>query len=92
MLGWDVSKLHIGDGSGVARAFEFEVVFTGLADQAECRLHGDGILLSSGRVRFNREDELKALVADSGANPEYFLDYLSDWVARQAPPRLARTA
>jgi hypothetical protein len=92
MLGWDLSSLNISDGSGIARAFEFEVVFTGSANQADCLLRGDGILLSSGRVRFNREDELKSLVAGTGGNPEYFLDYLSDWVVRQAHPRLARTA
>lgn len=92
MLGWDVSSLNIGDGSGVARAFDFEVVFSGATNEAECLLRGDGVLLSSGRVRFNREDELKALVADTGGNPEYFLDYLSDWVVRQAQPRPPRTA
>ena len=91
-MGWDISNLNISDGSGIARSFEFEVVFTGSANQAECLLRGDGILLSSGRVRFNREDELKALVAGAGGNADYFLDYLSDWVVRQAQPRLARTA
>jgi hypothetical protein len=86
MLGWDIENLSFGDGNGVVRTFDFEVVFSNTSQQAECLLRGDGILLSSGRVRFNREDELKSLVAETGSNPDYFLDYLADMVVREARP------
>ncbi len=92
MLGWDIENLSFGDGNGVARTFDFEVVFCSTSQQVECLLRGDGILLSSGRVRFNREDELKTVVAETGSNPDYFLDYLADIVVRKAHPQLPRTA
>lgn len=92
MLGWDIENLSFGDSGGVAQTFDFQVVFSNSTQQAECLLRGDGILLSSGRVRFNREDELKSFVAGTGSNPEYFLDYLADVVAREARPRVSRTA
>lgn len=92
MLGWDIASLTITDGSGIARSFDFEVAFTGSAAGPESLLRGDGVLLSTGRVRFNREAELHSFVTRAGGNPQYFLDYLADVVARRARPPLARTA
>jgi hypothetical protein len=90
MLGWDVSNLTITGGNSVVRTFDFEVEFTGGLSLLEHKVRGDGIVLSTGRVRFNHEAELKNLVAEAGGNPQYFLDALADVVARQAwqpPPR-----
>ena len=92
MMGWDIANFNVSRGGGIARGFEFEVVFTGSGRQPECLLHGDGVVLSTGRVRFNREDDLRALVAEAGGNPQYFLDYLSDWVVRQSRRELPLSA
>lgn len=91
MLGWDVANLTITGGNSVVRTFDFEVAFSGDPSYPENRVRGDGIVLATGRVRFNHEDELKSLVAGAGANPQYFLEYLADVVAREAWSPPART-
>jgi len=91
-MGWELANLVIGHGGELAQPFEFEIVFMGSKQQAEFRLRGDGVVLRTGKVRFNRLEELKDLASGAGYHPQNFIDYLADMVTVTAARAEMRTA
>ena len=91
-MGWELTEVNVDDSGGQASAFHFEVTFTGSHDQAECLLRGDGILLSNGRIRFNRSADLIRTVTDLGLSPDELIRKLEGRVRAIAPPRLTPIA
>lgn len=90
-MSWELARLELVDHGGAARTFQFEVLLAGTKQQAQCLVRGDGFVLDNGRVRFNREEELRSLIYAAGSNPQHFLDYLGTRVIEEVP-RLAPQA
>lgn len=86
-MGLELANFRVDTEGHQASAFRFEVVFTGSLDQPECVYRGDGILLSGGGVRINREHDLADAVAGAGLNPQQFMERLADWIDGQRHPR-----
>jgi len=84
MMGWELTNFRLDSQGCEACAFHFEVVFTGSLNQPECLYRGDGILINGGRVRVNREDDLKTALSGVGVDPQSFIQQLVDWVGFQA--------
>ncbi|MBN2080933.1 hypothetical protein JW859_01875 [bacterium] len=84
MMGWELTNFRLDRQGYEACAFHFEVVFTGSLNQPECLYRGDGILTLNGRVRVNREDDLKTALSGVGVDPHSFIKQLVEWVGCQA--------
>ncbi|GEM_PF-1455568 len=91
-MGWQLTNFELDPSGRLASTFHFEIVFTGSRQQPECLVRGDGVLLRSGRVRFNREDDLRSAVEGVGVEPHGFISHLADWVVQQSMPRVPQPA
>ena len=80
LMGWDLTDFTLQQRGELATAFEFEISYGSEAGGVGTHYRGDGLLLCSGRVRFNREQELLKLAGGLGLNPQNFLAYLADWI------------
>ena len=89
-MGWELRSLSIDDNAGLARVFHFELVFQTGSHARESVFSGDGVLLRTGKVYFNREDELCRLIQQVGINPQNFLEYFGDLVAGESLKRIPR--
>jgi hypothetical protein len=90
MMGWDLIDFDIDQRGGLASPFNFEILFSGAAPQG-IPLRGGGVVLRTGSVRFEHEDELRRMVAQLGMNPDNFLEYLADVILARTyhPPARA---
>lgn len=85
MLGWDLTDFVVENSGGLASPFRFEIVFTG-NESERVPLRGDGVVLRTGSVRFNRQEELAFAVNSLGLNAQNFFAYLADMVLEQSQP------
>lgn len=88
-MGWEITNFQLERTGELARVFNFEIMFTGLAGENERLVRGDGLVMKSGKIRFNRENQLMGVVAEAGINPDSFSDYFTRMVAAKLVP-LAR--
>ncbi len=83
-MGWEIKDLELDVGGQLANAFNFELQVTTDAGVLAGALRGDGIVLRSGRVRFNREDELRRRMEAQGLDAAVVIAQVSDHAARQS--------
>ena len=94
MMRWTITEFELAHEGGLARPFQFEIIARTPVDSDRGILRGDGLLFSDGRVRFNRESNLKNFASGLGANDDDFLNALSEAITEEAGLRPAsrRTA
>ena len=81
---WDLANFRIAENSGTACSFGFELQVHDNQTGALRVLHGDGLLLTDGRVRFNREEQLSQVAGELELERHQFLDDLADLVRHRA--------
>jgi hypothetical protein len=81
--GWDLTQIEVQDGSSAAQVFNFELSLYGSESVPGCILRGDGLLFKDGRVRFNREAELRQVIALMSEKPQDVLESLATQVRGQ---------
>ena len=89
---WDVANFRISEHSGLAASFGFELQVHDSRTGAARVVHGDGLLLTDGRVWFNRVELLGQVAREQAIEPRQFLEALAQDVrarARQLAPAAA---
>jgi hypothetical protein len=84
-MGWDVVEFYLASNEGAARVFNYELELQNEEPEETRHVFGDGVVMGSGQVYFNRPERLKEAVKAAGANPEGFIDTFADWVVNQFP-------
>jgi len=84
MMGWELKELKLAANGRTASAFQFEIASLAGKDQPRCSISGDGVVFEDGRVRFNREPELKQALSGAGLSPQDCLSSLSCRVVEHA--------
>jgi len=84
MTGWELTELKLAANGRTASAFQFEIASQGGADEPRRSISGDGVVFEDGRVRFNREPELRRAISGTGLSPEECLSGLSCRVVEHA--------
>jgi hypothetical protein len=81
--GWDLTQIEVQGGNSAAQVFNFELSLYGSEAVPGCILRGDGLLFRDGRVRFNREAELRQVLALMSETPQEVLESLAAQVRGQ---------
>lgn len=84
MMGWELTELKLAANGRTASAFQFEISSNGRDEETRRTISGDGVVFEDGRVRYNREAELRQAISGAGIDPQGFLGALSCRVVEHA--------
>ena len=91
-MDWEAKDFQIEPDRGQSRVFGCNVQFC-YTPERQARWHQvDGVILAGGRIKVNREENLRSLAVEAGLEPESFIAQLAEWIGRQAGAMVADAA
>lgn len=84
MTGWELMELKLAADGRTASAFQFEIAADGGDESGQRTISGDGVVFEDGRVRYNREQDLRLALSSAGLDPQGCLGQLSCRVVEHA--------
>lgn len=89
---WDMIECRFEPAGATAQVFNFELAIYGTESIPGFVLRGDGLLFSDGRVRFNREDELRDMIGMGGDSAQAVLESIAAGLRSRSRQPLRATA
>jgi len=83
-MGWEILELKLATNGRTVSAFQFEIAAEGAGEAGRRTISGDGVVFEDGRVRYNREQELRLAISGAGIDPQGCLGQLSRRVIEHA--------
>ncbi len=82
-MGWKIESLDIEGNLGTARPFNIVYTLPQGRNVRTASYRGDGLLLSSGTVRLNREQYIKQMALQHGVDPQELISAISQHIASE---------
>ncbi len=89
-MDWELTNFYIDRPGSLAQVFHFEVLANSAEYNQKQVMFVDGLVFKSGRIRFNREIEIRSKLEDLGISLDSLIKRLSNIIEGSAKPTFAQ--
>ena len=89
-MNWELANFYLDRPGRLAQVFHFEVLEGKSGFNKKQVMFVDGLIFKNGRVRFNRETEIRNKLEDKGISLDSLLAKLTKAIEGSAQPNLAQ--
>ncbi|MEZ5337753.1 MAG: hypothetical protein R3F46_05765 [bacterium] len=82
-MGWKIESVQIEGDGGAVRPFNYIYTLPQASNTRPASYRGDGLLLGSGTVRLNREQQIMHAAQQHGVDPQELIRGISAHVASE---------